>query len=443
MGSEMCIRDRAITIHGQADQWRLKGSSAQRNLLDSYAGAKHAELLSDYGLIWDELVRVRERYQSLTVNHDQQQVELRYLKEITTSIENMELSEDEEETIDVTIDRLTNVQELRESVRLALELFDSERTEGLVETIGRTAELLRRATRQDASLAPIEERISQTEVEISSLASDLRDYMETLFDDPEELSRLHDRRASLTDLMRGRAATVKELMEWFDSAQQRITELEDESADPETAAQHLRQAELNLVNKAEQISRSRKVAAKKLEKRVGEELSELGLANAKFSVRIEKQQLSQNGCDGVTMMLQPHPSMPPAPISQGASGGELSRIMLALEVALAENDGGKTFVFDEIDAGIGGTTIGAVASRLLELSQRQQVIVVTHQPQIAVMADANFVVRKHDGVAEVTAVEGKDRTDEIVRMLGGDTEAARKHAIDLEARALAQKNKTA
>lgn len=433
---------RTVTIHGQSDQWRLKGSAAQRTLLDQYGGTRHAALLDEYSKIWDRVTYVRERFQSLIANHDQQQVELQYLREVTTAIEELDLGIDEEEVIDSAIDRLTNVQELREEVGLAASLFDSEQSEGLVDAIGRVAELIRRASRQDASLEGLERRASQMEIEAGSLGTDLRDYVEELLDDPMELARLHERRAALTDLMRGRATNVSELMGWADRARRRISELEDDSSDPEAAARQLKEAEKELADQAKRLSKSRKVAAKKLEDKVGAELADLGLGNAKFRVEIEGQELSRIGQDRVTMMLQPHPSMPPAPISQGASGGELSRIMLALEVALAENDGGKTFVFDEIDAGIGGTTVGAVASRLLELSRSQQVIVVTHQPQIAVMADANLVVQKSDGIAVVTQVEAEKRTDEIVRMLGGETEAARRHAIDLEFRADQQRNKT-
>lgn len=433
---------RTITIHGQSDQWRLKGSGAQRTLLDQYGGPEHRALLDEYLATWERVTSARERFESLIANHDQQQVELQYLRELATAIEELDLGPDEEELIDSAIDRLTNVQELREEVGLAASLFDSDQAEGLVDAIGRVTELLRRAGRQDASLEALEIRASQLEIEAGSLAADLRDYVEGLFDDPAELARLHDRRAVLTDLMRGRAASVSELLDWADNAKRRILELEDTSSDPEAAARQLKVAEEELSAQARRLSESRKTAAKRLENRVGAEIADLGLGNAKFRVEIETQELSRLGQDRVTMMLQAHPSMPPAPISQGASGGELSRIMLALEVALAENDGGKTFVFDEIDAGIGGTTVGSVAARLLDLSKSQQVIVVTHQPQIAAMADANFVVQKSNGIAEVTRVEAKSRTDEIVRMLGGESKAARQHAIDLESRAALRRNKT-
>lgn len=429
-----------ITIHGQADQWRLKGSSAQRALLDGYAGPEHGALLERYQDTWNQTVQLRSRFKSLTSSRDQQQIELQYLREMVTAIDALDLVDDEEEVIDSAIDRLTNVQDLRDEVGLAVSMFDSERSMGPSDLLGRVAEALRRAERQDPSLADLEQRASQLEVESSSLESDLRDYVESLMDDPEELARLHDRRARLTELMRGRATRVPELLTWAENARGRIAELEDESSDPESVAKQLKNCEAELATLARSLRDSRGAAAKRLSAAVNRELSDLALANAQFSVAMEDQPLTQNGGEKITMMLRPHPSAEPAPISQGASGGELSRIMLALEVSLAEDDSGKTFVFDEIDAGIGGTTVGAVAARLRELGRHQQVIVVTHQPQIAVVADANFVVTKVDGVAEVAQVTGERRTDEIVRMLGGDTEAARRHALDLEARARATIN---
>lgn len=423
-----------VTIHGQADQWRLKGARAQRQLLDAFAGEKHSGLLGQYGELWAEVARLREHYRALTENHDQLAIELQYLRETVAQVDELELEEGEEEALDAAIDRLTNVQELREEAGAALAFFTDE-GDGPDDAFGRIAEALRRAQRQDPSLEPLEQRASELAVEAGALASDLRDYVESLFDDPDELARLHERRARLTDLMRGRATDVAELMQWAGEAHGRIAELEGASSDPQAALAALKEAEARLGKAAAALTKSRRTAGERLSKQVDAELAELALANARFTVDIEVQELGPSGGDRVTMMLQPHPSAPTTPIAQGASGGEMSRIMLALEVVLASSDSGKTFVFDEIDAGIGGTTAGSVARRLRDLARAQQVIVVTHQPQIAVMADANFVVTKQEGMARVRQVTGTARTDEIVRMLGGDSEAARKHALELEARA--------
>ncbi len=422
---------RLVTLHGQADQWRLKDSAAQRQLLDGYAGADHAELLQSNLEAWEKVVEAEKHYQELSERHGQLLGELTYLKEDVAKIRALDPVSGEEQELDQAIDRLTNVGELREEVASALQLISGvERS--ISDLSGRASQVLDRASRADSSLQDLSERAAGIEAESGALESDLRDYLDGLFDDPEELSRLLSRRAELTDLMRGKATTTDELLGWLADAVARIAELEGDGLSPEAAQKRLEEAQKQLRATADLVSRSRAAAGRRLAQRVNEELEGLAFKDAKFSVALESVPPGRFGKDRVTMMLQPHPGSPAAPLSQGASGGELSRVMLALEVALADRSGVHTFVFDEVDAGLGGNAAGAVASRLAELSRFAQVIVVTHQPVVAAMGETNLVVEKKDGKASVTSVKGEARTDEIVRMLGGDSKAARRLALELE-----------
>lgn len=428
---------RVVTIHGQADQWRLKGSSAQRRVLDEFAGDSHANLLEEFSRQWRHVTELREQYRSLVENQDQNIVELRYLREVADAVHALELETDEEEQLAQAIDRLSNVQQLRDEVAAALRPFDSQINDSPVDVLGRTADLLRRASRQDPGLEMMTERAAALEAETVSLVSEMRDYSDQLTDDPDELARLHERRAHLTELMRGRATTVQELLEWTNQANKRIAELQTATDHPDQLHSQLQQAERALLSCSEQLTDSRKRAAKTLGSGVDKELATLGMANATLFVTVEPVELGPSGGDRVTMYLQAHPEAVPVPVGQGASGGELSRIMLALEVTLASDERQHTFVFDEIDAGIGGQAAGYVADRLKRLAGTQQVVVVTHQPQIAAIADRNLVVSKSGGKGSIRSVFGDERTDEIVRMLGSDesSDAARRHALDLERRA--------
>ncbi len=427
---------RTVTIHGQADQQRLTASGAQRTLLDEFAGSKHQQLVRQVQLAWEDFLQLRARQDELAQRYDQYLAELEILERTLLELHALEVRPDEDEKLDAAIDRLSNVVALQEDVQNALALLDDE-DRGVGDTLGRLVELLRKASDLDPELEPLSRQADALELEAQSLATDLRSYAGDLQDDPDELARLHDRRAALTGLMRGRATTAVELLDWASRAQQRVDTLKSDALDPKAIDQQVQQASAKLEALAGKLTASRKKAAAKLAAKVQSELAGLHLKGAAFSVAVEEAALGKNGADKVTMMLQSHPGIPPAPLSQGASGGELSRVSLALEVALSAGRSQSTFVFDEIDAGLGGHTVGLVAQRLQQLAQSAQVIVVTHQPQIAAVADTNFVVEKQDGVATVRKVSGTQRTDEIVRMLGGDFEAARRHAQELEARARA------
>ena len=426
-----------ITIHGQADQWRLKSPTHQRELLDRYAPPPHDQLLADYQRQWATVTNLRARTAQLEADKDRLEVELRYLREVTDEVAALDPSPDEEVQLDSAIDRLSNVEQLRAASSGALatlmgEGFGSEAA--VADLLGSVVDVLLKASYLDPQLEEYSRRAQSMDAEINELISDLRDYGEVLFDDPDELARLHERRATLTELCRGRARDAAELLAWCETAKTRIGELEGVEGDPQAARLALDAAEQELQKLAENLSASRWLAAEDLGKKVNGELAALALANARVIVEVSTTELSASGQDRVQMLLQPHPNAPATPLDEGASGGELSRIMLAIEVVLATDQTPQTMVFDEVDAGIGGLTANQVGARLKALADFHQVIVVTHLPQVAALADANFVVEKSDGTARVRPVSNEDKTDEIVRMLGGDDKegAARRHALKLE-----------
>ncbi len=432
-----------VTIHGQADQFRLRGSGAQMALLDTYAGPDHKETVQTYRGKWAEVAALKALLEDTETNAGLREVELKYLTETVSAIEEFDPAPDEEEVLANSIERLTNVEELRAITSGALEALRGSEVPGASDLVAQTLEALRRAVRLDGDLEPLTQRAEAIEIDIQSLIEDLGVYVDDRVDDPEELARLHARRASLTDLMRGRATSAEDLLTWAQTARERVAELRSDAANPEALRKELEEQNSALLALADKVSNGRKEAAANLATLVTKELQGLALGEAKFFVEVEPVAPGPQGADRITMMFKPHPNAPATPISQGASGGELSRIMLALEVVLADQDRGRTFIFDEIDAGIGGETVISVGERLRRLAAEQQVIVVTHQPQIAALADRNFVVTKKDGVASVRDVRGEERTEELVRMLGGegDTDATRRHAVELERRARVTQSK--
>lgn len=407
-----------VTIHGQADQWRLRTPREQRLLLDRFAGERHQALLDQYKAAWEDLKQTRALAEAAEAGRDQREVELRYLRESISNIEALGLEDDEEEALEAAIDRLTNVEEIRDTTALAAEHLGGEG--GVSDRVGRATEALAKSADLDPDLRELADRAAALEAEAQALGSDLRDYVEALLDDPEELSRLHERRASLTDLMRGRAVTVAELLHWVAEAKERVAVLLEESQSPEALRQAVEKAAQRVDDLGAQVSDSRAHAAKSLEEAVDAELAHLALKDANFIVDLNESTPSREGFETVAMQLRSHPTAAPAPLGAGVSGGELSRIMLALEVVTGEDEGPQTMVFDEIDAGIGGEVANQLARRLKGLSSKAQVLVVTHLPQVAALADANFTVEKADGVAKVRSVSGEEKTTELVRMLGGD-----------------------
>lgn len=423
-----------VTIHGQSDQWRVRRPQVQRDILDQYAGRAHLKDLDLYRKQWQRAVELKDQLDVLHGEHDQRQVELQYLEELVEAIDELDPLPTEEEDLERQIDRFNHVADLVKHVSSALaSLRGFDTVLGVLDHLGEARSRLRQAGGLDDSLELSGTRLEQVETEIADVADVLRDYLETLREDPDELSRLQQRRSDLESLMKGRATTVKELLEWREEARVRLEELTGEESNPEHLAAELADVQLSIRKIGAALMKSRANAAKKLAGAVNGELTDLAMAQASFRVSVKETTPQPYGIDRVQMELRGRPGAPYRALGEGASGGEISRVMLALEVALGEQSAPGTYIFDEVDQGIGGHTATEVGRRLAKLSENQQVIAVTHLPQVAVFADRHLVLRK-DGVKTVIEeADGERRVDEIVRMLGADlaSPTARRHAGEL------------
>ncbi|MDN6565492.1 MAG: DNA repair protein RecN [Actinomyces sp.] len=423
-----------VTIHGQSDQMRLRHASAQREVLDAYGDSAHASLVEDYHRCWNAAVQARRRRDEGRESAHAREAEIRSLEQATRAIAELDIREGEDDDLRAETERLTNVEDLREAVgRARAALHGSEDAVGALDLVRASQDALRDGAAFDRDLEAQVRRLSSCLLELDSLADDLSAYQSGLSTDPQRLAQGHERRAALRELLGGRAADATGLLAWQERALARLAELTAPATDPEVLERQLLDAQAEVIAAGGRLSESRAVLAQRLSGAVDTELHGLAMRDAHVAIRLDPHKPGPHGCEDVGFWLSPHPDAPERPLGQGASGGELSRVMLALEVVTGTREDPRTFVFDEVDAGIGGRTATEVGSRLARLAGSHQVVVVTHLPQVAAFADVHLVVDKAGATTTVRPVEGDSRLFEIARMMGGDpdSEAARRHALEL------------
>lgn len=427
------IAEKLVTIHGQADQLQLKTPASHCEALDAFGGQEHGELLREYQQAWTGAVAAKRALDASLTTQDDRAREIETLSTALDTINRLGIEAGEEEFLRAETERLTNVEDLRGDVVHAHSILADADGNGAHDLLRAALDPLRHAVRYDQSLEEYEERLESLRLEVEALAEDLSAYLRTLEADPQRLAELHDRRAALRELMRGRASDTFELLEWAHTAAQRLEELTGHGASPEECEAALKRAQERVLDLGARLSQSRRTLAERLAHAVTAELRGLAMPHAHFHIELHPGKPSPLGLEQVLFLLQPHPDMTPAPLGQGASGGELSRVMLALEVTLGAHSGTPTYIFDEVDAGIGGRTATEVGRRLARLAEHKQVIVVTHLAQVAAWAQTHLVVEKDGATTSVRPVHGEDRVDEIARMMGADegSDVARRHAKEL------------
>ena len=432
-----------VTIHGQADQIRLTGEAAQRRALDQFGGEEHAAALEEYRAAFRNAVDVKHRLDSLRGDASERAEELEDLRAAIQQIEELDPVSGEEEDLVREAARLTNVEDLRALIGVSLGyLKGDDRADftGAVEATRHAYAQLDDAARFDEAVAEFVGRARSQVLELEALADDVSAYLSRLDADPERLAQIHARRAAIKDVLRGRAADIEGLLAWADEARCRVEELSSPGSDPETVERELVAAQERVLECGRRVTQARVRLAAQLAEGVNEELHALSMPDATLHIDCEPTKPTSHGCETVVFRLQPHLHAPARPLGQGASGGELSRVMLALELMLGRTEASSTFIFDEIDAGIGGQTATEVGARLKKLAQTRQVIVVTHLAQVAAFGDQHLVIEKNDGTTKVREVSGDEREAELTRMMGGDphSAAARRHASQVLASAVSQ-----
>src|SRR5450830_47768 len=407
-----------IAMSGQFEQRRLSRPSYQLDLLDAFAGEEQGRRRSEARRAWRELLAARRRYAELTRDASAVQARLEELRALVEATE--ELDSGSEERLRSERERAVHVAELAQAAQEALEALAPEEGDGAAGLVAAAESVLAPLERLAPELATCGEELRSAELELRETASSLAGFLASLEVEPDRLEQLEAKLDRIAQAKRRfRCFDFAELMERAAAARTELAQL-DEGIDPLAAAEtEMNAAEESVRALAEELRAARQTAAEPFAAAVAAELAQIGLGEGEFRVELNEREPGASGADETVFLIRPNRGLPFAPVAETASGGELSRIALAL-AAVA---GGETLVFDEIDAGIGGRTANTVADTLVRLGARAQVITITHLPQIASRAERHFLVEKIAGDpthTRIDALEAGERAAEIERMLGGE-----------------------
>ncbi|MFJ5831384.1 DNA repair protein RecN [Streptomyces sp. NPDC093089] len=457
------LADELVAVHGQTDQQGLLKPARQRGALDRYAGEAVSVPLGAYADAYKRLRAVTGELDEITTRARERAQEADLLRFGLGEIEAVAPLPGEDVELTAEAERLGHAEALASAAALAHGALagnpeDPESVDAttLVAGAGRALEAVRS---HDPALAALADRMGEISILLGDVATELAGYADDLDADPLRLAAVEERRAALTQLIRkygrdGEGTTA--VLAWAEESAGRLGELDgdDDRIEELTAERDRLRDDLSVL--AQRLTDARTEAADRFAAAVTAELASLAMPHARVSFALSQTEdpegvevdgrrvaYGPSGADEVELLLAPHPGAPPRPIAKGASGGELSRVMLAVEVVFAGVDPVPTYLFDEVDAGVGGKAAVEIGRRLAKLARSAQVVVVTHLPQVAAFADRQLLVEKtNDGSVTrsgVTVLEGEERVRELSRMLAGqeDSETARAHAEELLATARA------
>jgi DNA repair protein RecN (Recombination protein N) len=404
-------------MSGQFEQRRLARAGYQLDVLDSFVGEEQLGRRAESRHAWRELTAARRRHEELqhgAAAAEARLAELRALVEDTAGLE-----PDAEDTLRGDRERLRHVTELADGAAGAAEALAPDEGEGAAGLVGSAERALAPLEQLAPELARAGDELRDVELRLRETASELRGFLTTLEAEPGRLERIEADLDRIAEAKRRfRAQSYVELLARAAEARAELEAIDDGYDPAVAAADALAVAEQNVRRLAEELRAARREAAPRFAKEVAGELVGIGLGEGEFVAELHERDPGQTGFDEVAFLVRPNPGLPLAPVAQTASGGELSRIALAI-AAVA---GGETMVFDEIDAGIGGETAHRVADTLRRLAERAQVVTITHLPQIASVAERHFRVEKIAGDPTHTRIkllDDAERRDELQRMLGG------------------------
>ena len=440
-----------IEIHGQSSGLSITKGSRQRELLDRFAGESLNKTLSTYQRNLHEYTSIKSRINDLMKSVASREEALAALELFSKTINKLSPKANEFKSIDDEVSKLSSVEELRVAITFALSALENDGT-GAITALGQAKKSLDAVKAKDSQVEKFSDEFNDAFFILADLMPNLTSYLESLEADPQRLDQLQERKSELSIFVKKygelpdldqsllalieKSKTVSAQLEDLSGGEERIGALEKE----------LSQIKKNLLTEAKSLSKIRNQVASKLADEVSTEMHALSMpqtnlrieiASPDYDAALKESDFTTSGCDSVSMFLQTHLDGPLVSLAKGASGGEMSRVMLALEVVIAASNPVGTYIFDEVDAGVGGAAAIEVGRRLHALSKNAQVIVVTHLPQVAAWGDSHYVVEKSiDGTvvsSGVNRVDGDERVIEIARMLAGlqESSSAKEHASEL------------
>jgi DNA repair protein RecN (Recombination protein N) len=445
--------DPLVAVHGQSDQHRLLRPAAQRQALDSFAGTATLRVREKYAGLYRQLKETEAELDDVVRSARERAREADLLRFGLEEIEAVAPEPGEDAALAAEESRLGFADTLRTAAVSARELLSSE--EGAPDALAAVAsarKLLDGVREHDPEVAGLADRLAEVSYLLSDVAADVSSYAAGVDTDPARLAAVSERRAALTALTRKYGETIDEVLAWSRQSAERLLGLDDTEGRIATLTEQRERLRGELAEAGAALSELRSKAAVRLGRTVTAELASLAMPHATLTVSVTQSRTTDpdglvvgertlaftpSGLDEVEILLAANKGAEPRALSRGASGGELSRVMLAIEVALAETNPVPTFVFDEVDAGVGGKAAVEVGRRLAMLARHAQVLVVTHLPQVAAFADQHHVVRKSsDGVVTTSGLvtlDEAERVRELSRMLAGleDSDTALAHAQEL------------
>ena len=409
--------ERLIAMSGQFEQRRLARPAYQLDVLDAFCGEEQLRRRRAARLAWRELQAARRRHEEIARDAAGAEARLAELRALVEDTEGLEAGAEDE--LRAERERLLHVTDLALGAGAAVEALEPDDGEGAAGLAAAAERALSPLERLAPELAQAGQELRDAELRLREAASDLRRFLDTLEAEPERLAQVEaglDRIAAAK--RRFRCQTYEELLARAEEARREVEAVEGGRDPVQAAAEALTAAEAEVVRLGDELRDARATAAEPFAAAVGAELQGIGMGAGEFRVELREREPGPSGADEAAFLIRPNSGLPFGPVAETASGGELSRVALAI----AAVGGGQTMVFDEIDAGIGGQTAHAVAGTLRRLAGRAQVVTITHLPQIASVADRHFRVEKVPGDPTHTRIEALDeaeRRDELERMLGG------------------------
>lgn len=450
------ITQSSITIHGQGDQVLLNKSSFQRQLLDQFAGESHLGNLIKYQDIYTKYVETKKKLEELKKAGGQNALRISQLQESLKELNDAQLEVDEEVSITERINLINNSEDIFESLALADKLLNGaeDGTTSVTSQLNQARKALDSAAAKSERISSLRDQISNLEIEVSTLARDVNRDLASLDRDPATIDKLESRRALIKKLLTKYGPTSKDALENVKKFTEELATIEDLPSAIESVEKEIQMQLSELATIAQKIHDSRVDSSTKISLAIEKELKSLSMPNADFKARIEtsedqaglKIKVDKNethlhfdnyGVDQISFEFSANPGQPLRPISKVASGGEMSRIMLAIELVFSKSGASKTMIFDEVDAGIGGAAAIEVGKRLKALAKNHQIVVVTHLPQVAAFADKHLKVEKSASgnitTSSVIELDSGARVTEIARMMAGiqDSASALEHAREL------------
>lgn len=426
------LGERLVSYHGQREQGKLTEPAEQLRILDDFLPEEARKSLAEHAKLWREVERDRRELADISSGAEARRREVDFLRYQVSEIQDSGYSTEEAASLSRDRERLRNVTDLLEAAGAATSALSGEEG-GAMEGAGKARSELERASGYDSGLSGLLERVGGLVAELEDVAYELRSYLDELEADPGRLDEVEDRLAGFRELERKYGEDVEGYLE---EAGARLVRLENAGEETEELERRISAGEEQLESLASGITAGREEAAAKLASRVQENLADLKLGGTTFLAELSGVEPGPSGRERVEFTIRPNPGEPLLPVRRYASGGELSRIMLAIRLAQESIEPGATYVFDEVDAGIGGETATAVGEKLKRLGGRNQVLTITHLPQIASGAGSQVVVAKEESagrtITRILPVEGEERRRELARMLSGRVDdASLAHATEL------------